>query len=100
MKHRESDNLEDLLPVLGLNGEGLPNRVGDHLVVVPVRQSRKSSPILVVRRLSNISEHGSGGTPVLVRKRLVQGLFELRLLTTRLGSDSANSSRNKSLCLI
>ena len=56
-------------------------------------------PLLIVGRLSEIVQHRSRVSPVLVRKSLIQSLLQLGLLTTAI-SLSQDSLRDQSLSLI
>ena len=73
--------LENDLPILGLGSQSLENSFLDHLVISTRYQKPSTHRILIVGSLSNIAQHRSRSTPVLIRKSLIQSLLQLRLLT-------------------
>ena len=91
--------LENLLPVLGLDSEGLPDSLGNHSVVSTRRSEPPHHTVLVVGRLSEIVQHRSRGSPVLVRKSLIQSLLQLGLLATTITLPN-HLLRDQSLSLI
>ena len=82
-QEKKNPHLEDLLPVLRLDSQSLPDRIRDHSVIVPSDKLVGNTRLRVVGSLSDIVQHRSRSTPVLVRKRLVQSLLEFCFLTTR-----------------
>ena len=91
--------LENLLPVLGLDSEGLPDSLRNHSVVSTRRLDPIFHAILVVGRLSEIVQHRSRGSPVLVRKSLIQSLLQLGLLA-KPSNLRVHSLRDQPLSLI
>lgn len=80
--HTKHDYLENLLPVLGLRSKCLPDSFRNHSVVIAIRLHNSKSDVLIIGSLSKIIQHRSRSTPVLVRKGLIQSLFQLGLLST------------------